>query len=304
MDLVQRESHRHAHWIIPGTHWLERDELWALTSQLLDKPYVQYGPRAVDAPPGVQPEWKFWTDLALAMGKPMFGVRGVNTFIKATRAAARLARRPGLAFGPHWINRIIVLTGRRLRWRDILAHPHGWVYAEKEYGQFAKHLLTDDKKVHLAPEEFVAAARDLLTSPHPQAPAGFPYQLCNKRSRHSMNSWLNELPGLHPRNRTNELEVHPKDAADLGISDGDRVRVRSAYGSVETTVRRSDALREGVLLMAHGWGSRIFDPMGGAPPESYGANRNLLVGGEHVDPLSGTPAMFSTYVAVERIGQG
>lgn len=56
--------------------------------------------------------------------------------------------------------------------------------------------------------------------------------------------------------------------------------------------------------MAHGWGSRIFDPMGGAPPESYGANRNLLVGGEAVDPLSGTPAMSSTYVAVERIGQG
>lgn len=31
-----------------------------------------------------------------------------------------------------------------------------------------------------------------------------------------------------PRNRTNELVVHPKDVADLGISDGDRVRVRSA----------------------------------------------------------------------------
>jgi formate dehydrogenase len=26
VDIVQRESHRHAHWLIPGTHWLERSE--------------------------------------------------------------------------------------------------------------------------------------------------------------------------------------------------------------------------------------------------------------------------------------
>lgn len=36
VDLVQRESHRHAHWLIPGTHWLERDDLWTLTNQLQD----------------------------------------------------------------------------------------------------------------------------------------------------------------------------------------------------------------------------------------------------------------------------
>ena len=28
-----------------------------------------------------------------------------------------------------------------------------------------------------------------------------------------------------------------------------------------------------------GWGSRIFDPRGGSHPESYGANRNLLIDG-------------------------
>lgn len=262
---------------------------------------MQYGRRAVEPPPGVHLEWRFWTDLALAMGTPMFGVRGVNSVIKASRWAARVLRRPGLAFGPHWLDRLMVAAGRRVRWRDIMAHPHGLVYADKEYGRFAEHLLTEDKRVHAAPPEFVAEARRLLGTTHPEAPPGFPYQLSNKRSRHSMNSWLNELPGLHPGRRSNDLEVHPKDAAELGVVDGDRVRVWSAHGSLETTVVLSDAPRRGVILLAHGWGSRIFDPRGGDAPESHGVNRNLLVGGQDVDPLAQTPALSSTWVAVERI---
>ena len=33
IDFVQRESHRHAHWLLPAVHWLERDDLLAFTSR-------------------------------------------------------------------------------------------------------------------------------------------------------------------------------------------------------------------------------------------------------------------------------
>jgi formate dehydrogenase len=36
-------------------------------------------------------------------------------------------------------------------------------------------------------------------------------------------------------------------------------------------------------------------------PESYGANRNLLIDGGPVDPLSQTAALSSSYVGVERV---
>ncbi len=45
IDFVQRESHRHAHWLLPAVHWLERDDLLAFTSNMHDEPY-----RAVRAP--------------------------------------------------------------------------------------------------------------------------------------------------------------------------------------------------------------------------------------------------------------
>ena len=125
VDLVQRESHRHAHWLIPGAHWLERAELFCLVSQLQDQPFVQYAHRAVEPPPNVRGEWEFFTDLALAMKVPLFGKKGVNGFIKASRALAKVTRRPALAFNPHWIDRILVASGRRLKWKQIMAHPHG-----------------------------------------------------------------------------------------------------------------------------------------------------------------------------------
>ena len=43
IDFVQRESHRHAHWLLPAVHWLERNDLLAFTSNMHDEPYVQYG---------------------------------------------------------------------------------------------------------------------------------------------------------------------------------------------------------------------------------------------------------------------
>jgi formate dehydrogenase len=169
-----------------------------------------------------------------------------------------------------------------------MAHPHGWVLGPREFGHFREALRTDDKKVHAAPPEFVRRARELLAEPGPQPPAEYPFQLANRRNRHSMNSWLNELPGLHPSGKRNEVVIHPDDAAALGISDGDRVRVSSPVG-------------RGVVVIDHGWGSRIFDPRGGSQPESYGANRNLLIDGGPVDPLSQTAALSSSYVGVERV---
>ena len=88
-----------------------------------------------------------------------------------------------------------------------MARRHGasarmGAWPTREFGHFRDALRTDDKKVHAAPPEFVARARELLAEPGPQAPADYPFQLANRRNRHSMNSWLNELPGLHPSGRT------------------------------------------------------------------------------------------------------
>ncbi|WNG91676.1 molybdopterin-dependent oxidoreductase [Mycobacterium sp. ITM-2016-00318] len=306
IDLVQRESHRHAHWLLPAVHWLERDDLLALTSNLHDEPYVQYGRRAVDPPSGAREEWRIFVDLAIAMRRPLFGATGINGFVRATRAMARITGRPALEFSPRWLNRLLIATSRKVNghkvtWRELMANPHGLVLGPRQFGHFKDALRTDDKKVHAAPPEFVQRTHELLAEPHPVAPDGYPFQLANRRHRHSMNSWLNELPGLHPSGKKNEVLINPDDAAGLGIGDGDRVRVFSPVGEIELPAAIDKVTRPGVIVVDHGWGSRIFDPRGGQAPESFGVNRNLLVDGGPVDPLSQTSALSSSYVGIERI---
>ena len=303
IDLVQRESHRHAHWLIPGVHWLERDELHVLINGVQDLPYAHLGARAVEVPPGVKEEWEFCTELALALGRPLFGRRGVNSMVRASRATARVTGRPGLAFSPRWIERLLVRLGGRIRWRDIVAHPHGWIFAEKEYGNLAGALRTPDHTVHLAPPEFVAEARRLLAAPVPAAPSQYPLVLTNRRRRDSMNSWLNDLPGLHRGRQGNEVELHPADAARLGLGAGDRARVSSPSGAIELPVVVSDTVREGVVCVEHGWGSRSFDPVTGTAPDAPGANRNLLVSNTDADPLSQTTAFNTAWVRVDPVGE-
>ena len=171
----------------------------------------------------------------------------------------------------------------------------------REFGHFKDALRTDDKMVHAAPPEFLARTRELLAASLAVAPEGYPFQLGNRRNRHSMNSWLNELPGLHPAGKRNEVLINPADAATLGIGDGDRVRVFSPVGEIELDAAVSGRLRAGLVVVDHGWGSRIFDPRGGGAPQSYGVNRNLLIDGESIDPLSQTSTLSSTFVGLERV---
>lgn len=306
IDLVQRESHRHAHWLLPSQHWLERADLLAFTSNMHDEPFVQYGTRVVEPPTDTRPEWRIFVDLAIAMRRPLFGAKGLNGFIRASRRVAAVTRRPALEFSPHWLDRLFVrlsrkFNGRRLTWKDLMAHPHGMVLGPREFGHFRNALRTEDKMVHAAPPEFIGRARELLAQANPVAPESYPFQLGNRRNRHSMNSWLNELPGLHRSGKGNDVLVNTADAAELGIVDGDRVRVFSPIGEVELAAVLSDRPRRGLVVVDHGWGSRIFDPHGGAESQSFGVNRNLLVGDE-VDPLSQTSALSSTYVGLERLG--
>jgi anaerobic selenocysteine-containing dehydrogenase len=51
------------------------------------------------------------------------------------------------------------------------------------------------------------------------------------------------------------LEVHPSDAAPLGLADGAIAQVSSRRGSVRLPVRVSEAIRPGVVCLPTQWGA-------------------------------------------------
>lgn len=297
VDLVQRESHRHADWLIPGVHWLERPDLVYNLAGGMDQPHIQYSPQALEPPPGVKPEWQFFVDLALAMGVPMLSRKGVNTSIRLSRWLARLSGRPGLALSPKTLERLMLAMGRTVSWKQLQRSPHGLNFADKTYGCLAAEL---DGPIQIAPAPFVAELRRLMARPK-QSDADYPLCMISRRDLHMMNSWQMELPNRRRRQQVNSCEISPADAGPLGIAEGDLVRVVSAVAAIELRAELSPDLKPGTICVQHGWGSRVFDPATGHVAWAAGANRNTLVDHRRTDPFSGTPNLSSTAVRVSKL---
>ena len=301
VDIVQRESHRHAHWLIPGTHWLEREGLHLAFGSIMDKPFAQYANRCVEPRGDAREEWHFFVDLALKMKRPLFGIKGVNSIVQASRLLARVPGLKWAEFGPAWFEWLMVTAGRRVRLSDIKRRPHGYLYDEKQYGDLAKSLRTPSKMIECAPKILMDECRKLLdTSPEP-LDTDYPFYLVNRRHRESMNSWMNDNIRLFEHQRGNQAEMHPDDMRDLGLEDGDRVRVSSSVGAIKLTVTTGAQGRRGLITIPHGWGSRVFDPATPGRYRQWGENRNRLVGNKVIDPLSQTPLLNLTRVRVERL---
>jgi anaerobic selenocysteine-containing dehydrogenase len=86
------------------------------------------------------------------------------------------------------------------------------------------------------------------------------------------------------------LEIHLATAAAMNVQDGEWVILETPAGRIRLKARCKDALHPRVVSTAHGWwqacqelGLPGYDPFG---PE--GANANLLVSNDVIDPISGS----------------
>ncbi len=84
---------------------------------------------------------------------------------------------------------------------------------------------------------------------------------------------MHNAPTLMRGKRAHGMRIHPKDAAEAGVSDGDTCEVRSPYGRVEVTARVTEEMREGTVAVPHGWGHAGGWRRANA---AGGANVNLL----------------------------
>jgi anaerobic selenocysteine-containing dehydrogenase len=95
------------------------------------------------------------------------------------------------------------------------------------------------------------------------------------------------------------LQVHPDDAARLGLRDGAPARITSRVGSVDAPVEVTDAIRPGVVSLPHGWGHGRPGTRLSVAAERAGVNSNVLADHESIDPLSGTSVLNGIPVTVE-----
>ncbi|EKX65483.1 molybdopterin oxidoreductase family protein [Streptomyces ipomoeae] len=180
----------------------------------------------------------------------------------------------------------------------VRAHPHG-IDLGPLRPRLPQPLKTVSGKVELLPQP-IADDLPRLRQALRERPDGL--VLVGRRHLRSNNSWLHNIPALTGGTNRCTLHIHPEDADRLGIADGDTARIKGAGGEVAAPVEVTDAVRQGVVSLPHGWGhDRPGTRMSHAALDP-GVNVNQLLDGSQLDPLSGNAVLNGVPVEVSRAG--
>ena len=111
-----------------------------------------------------------------------------------------------------------------------------------------------------------------------ESSAELPFRLITAPARNFLNSSFTETPTSRQRERWPSVLLHPKDAAKLGIQDGQRVRLSNERGEVILAAELFSGLQRGVLVVESIWPNDAFEG---------GIGINVLTGADPVKPIGG-----------------
>jgi len=272
-ELFPTETTALADYVLPAASFIERSELHIYSHYQ----WVSMSRRILRIP-GVVDEYSFWQNLANRLG-----------------------------FGEHyfpWQNEEEVnswlLEPTGVTPRQLEQHPEGREYKavvhEKYRGQ---PLTTPSGKFEFSssyledlgyPALPVYEEPYYVRNPSKNSSKDPPYLLISgARKRVYLHSRYRNIPRFRRLHPHSEIELHPRDAASLGIGEGELLRVSSEIGSIALPAKilGADEILPGLVQITHGW--------------EGGGNVNRLTFDNITDPISGFPLLTSIPVQLERV---
>jgi|HubBroStandDraft_6_1064221.scaffolds.fasta_scaffold05921_5 molybdopterin guanine dinucleotide-containing S/N-oxide reductase-like protein len=119
----------------------------------------------------------------------------------------------------------------------------------------------------------------------------FPLELLARKADNFLNSTFSNLPSVQKLEETGLLEIHPKDARQRGIRDGDAVRVFNGRGEMALRARVNGTVQAGVVAARLNW----------AKLSPTGSNINTLTS-EKLTDMGNSATFYSVLVEVELAG--
>jgi anaerobic selenocysteine-containing dehydrogenase len=158
-------------------------------------------------------------------------------------------------------------------------------------------------------EIFSAALQEIGEAPLPEfrAPTSdprFPLALTSAKTPLYCHSQHRNLPRLRRLAPDPIAEMSPATADARGIGNGDWIVIATPRGRVRARARFNGTLGDGIVAAQHGWwqacpelGLPGYDPL-----DEAGANVNLAIGTETVDPVSGAAPHRCYPCDIEKLG--
>ena len=292
LDLFVNDTAAYADYVLPATDWLERDDVPMAQLQLQPTPYVQWTDAVVEPRAERRPEWRVLFDLARAGGVSMFGSRAADL---AARAAIRVGGAKAMA-----LPALVPALGPRVL-QKLRANPHGILVDRERPGDFLERRIgTPSKRVELHPDDVYERLDELEASLASEPAPGVKLRLISKRERLGHNSWMHNNSKL--KTAKHRAFLSPQDAARLGASAGDRVRIRSQAAEIVLPVEITADVVPGAVAITHGYGHHDGSSWTAAKARG-GVNVNALAptGPHAADPISGMSQLVGVVVELERI---
>ncbi len=155
---------------------------------------------------------------------------------------------------------------------------NGFAHADRKF-----HFRVDWPSVPYDNDGPVGRWRELPTLPDhwaatESADEAHPFKLATSPARSFLNSSFNETPTSRNRERRPCALIHPADAAELNVGDGDIVTLGNVRGSVRLHVKLNPGGSRGLIVSEGLWDNRDF---------LDGRGINTLTGDDSVAPFGG-----------------
>lgn len=317
VDPYLNETSRHADVVLPPPPPSQSAHFDFAFNGFAVRNQVRYSPPAVPLAAGLMDEGEILARLVLAVGgmhgadpsavddqvidrtlgkavaDPLSPVHGRDPKELAAELAAGLVRAGGpqrrldlmLRLGPYGDGFGADPAGLTLA--RLAGRPHG-IDLGPLRPRIPGLLKTRSGRVELLPEP-IAADLPRLRAALTDVPASL--VLVGRRHLRSNNSWMHNVPALNGGSNRCTVQVHPADAARLGLADGGPARITTEAGEITIPVEITDTVRTGVVSVPHGWGHDRPGTRMAVAHARPGVNVNQLLDGSRRDPLSGTSVL-------------
>jgi predicted molibdopterin-dependent oxidoreductase YjgC len=223
-DLFLTETARYADVVLPGASFAEKTGTFANTERR-----VQLAEQAIDPPGEARADWAILVELSNRLG--------LLTPFDSPDAVMEEIR----TLAPSWAGiSYDRLRGGGLQYPVPTADHAGTPFL------FGERFPTPDGRAHCHPVEYA--------DPGELPDAEFPFVMCTGRQLYHWHTgtMTRRSRGLDAREPVATVEVNPEDAAELGLTDGDLVRITSRRNTMLIGVRISERVaRRQVFVPFH-----------------------------------------------------
>lgn len=264
-DIFLTETAEIADVVLPARSWGEVDGTYTNTDRRIQRVRT-----AVQAHPNVKEDWQILCELSTKMGYEMNYSDSEEIWNEVRQIAWEMYG--GISYA-------------RLETEYSVHYP---CPDESHPGTFIMH-----ERFHQQNDEQTAAKSPFVpvdyTPPLELPDEDYPFTLTTGRRYESYNTHTQTryyAAGVKIKQTEETIDLHPDDAAKLGVSDGEVVKVSSRRGELTVKTKITEQVVPGLVFMSFHWSE---------------VPTNVLTLNEY-DPISGTAEFKACAVAISKLG--